>query len=95
MLRPFQFNGLDHGNIVNATVVEATIDLAAVGLRGIAPGMPVYVEPTASLPAGIALSHARISAGNTLAIGLANVSIAPIDPAAQNWKIAVFEEVAT
>ena len=90
---PVEFT-INHGNIGAFDHLEATVDLTTVGLRGIAPGMPVAVAPTAALPAGIGLSYARISAANTVAVDLVNITAGAIDPAAQTYRIAIINDLA-
>lgn len=94
LVRPFLVT-LNHGSIGALDHLEATFDTTSIGLRGVSPGMPVWVEPTAALPAGIGLSYARVSAGNTLAVDLVNITAGAIDPAAQTYKVAIFEALAT
>jgi len=79
---------------------EAVGEASAV----VAPRTPILVSdetlsrisvalanPTAALPAGFAVSHARISAENTLTVGLANVSGAgPTAPGTVEFDIYVF-----
>ncbi len=78
---------VDFGAIANATVLEANI---------IAAGVPnfAWVSPAAALPAGLAFSHWRV-AGGALIAGLANLTGAPIDPAAITFNCLVERLTAT
>lgn len=87
---------IDHGAIAAAAVLEASALVAPI-VPILAPDtaqnrLPVvHAVPTAALPAGFAISHARVTADNTLSVGLANVSGAgPTDPVAVTYDLWVF-----
>jgi len=81
------FNGvaIDHGSVGAAAVLEATATV-----EGVRPGDIVNAAPRAAFTAGIALSHARVTAPDTVAVGLANLTGGGIDPAAVTYDITVF-----
>lgn len=87
---------IDHGAIAAAATLEATTVITP-RVPLLAPNtalnrLPVvYPVPTAALPAGFALSHARVTADNTIAVGLSNISGAgPTDPPAVTYDLYVF-----
>lgn len=85
MCRVFNDVTIDHDSVASAAVLEA-----AVTLTGARVGDVVFAAPRAALTTGIALSHGRVSAPNTVQVGLGNLTGAPVNPAAVTYDIAVF-----
>lgn len=88
---------IDFPSIAALTVVEAAAAFVPIGKSIPVPNtannrLPVVTATpnAAALPAGLAISHARISATNTVSIGLANVTANPIDPAAISFVVTTF-----
>ncbi len=74
---------LDVAAVAANTSAEQTFTVA-----GLDTGDLVFVsKPSAS--AGLGVVNARVSAADTLAITFMNVTAAPIDPAAEAYKILV------
>lgn len=90
---------LSAGQSVSAFfILSQSINIASVAantsaeqtftVAGLAVGDAVWVsKPT--LSAGLVIGNARVSAANTLALTLGNLTAAPIDPAAENYIIGV------
>ncbi len=85
---------IDHGNITTLTTLEATAAAILAGPTQLRPvvGDPVVVSPRTALPAGLALSHARVSAAGVISIGIANPTAGDINPAAVVWDMCVFSQ---
>ncbi len=84
---------IDHGNITTLTTLEATTTiLASPTSHAPVVGDPVIVSPRNALPAGLGLSHARVSAAGVVSIGVANPTAGDINPAAILWDIFVFDQ---
>jgi hypothetical protein len=58
---------------------------------GAAIGNTVTISPAAALPSGYVIAYANVSAVNTVTVGFANFSGAPIDLVAQNFYIKVVQ----
>lgn len=81
---------IDSAQIANDVVVETAFTVPGTG-----PYLPtlttvVMVTPRAALPAGIALSHGRMTGAGAGVVGLANLTGAPIDPAALTLDATFF-----
>lgn len=77
---------VDSAQIPAASVLETSIDIP-----GTMPGdvvLPLVVA-NGPLTAGVAVSHARVSAPDTVALGLANLTGAPIDPPAFSFAFNI------
>ena len=87
---------IDHGNIITLVTVEAVAAAILAGPLQLRPvvGDPVVVSPRAALPAGLALSHARVSAAGVISVGLANPTAGTINPAALVWDMCVFTQAS-
>lgn len=84
---------IDHGAIGADAVLEATAAIAPAHEPVIpGPGATAIAFPTAALPVGVGISHARISANNTIAIALADLTGAGINPAAVTYDVLVFRQ---
>jgi len=58
-----------------STVIKAsTVTEIAFTVTGVAVGDFVVVEPTAALPAGVSMTHAYVSAANTVTVAFAKVT---------------------
>ena len=60
-----------------------------VTITGAATGDIVIMNPPAALEAGLVFSHARVSAANTVQVGLGNITGSPIDGASLTWSYAI------
>lgn len=85
---------VDHGSIATLVTLEAAAAAIVAGLLQIAPivGDPVVISPRTALPAGLILSHCRVSGAGVVTIGLANPTAGAIDPAAITWDMCVFSQ---
>lgn len=85
---------IDHGNVLTLTTLEAAAAAIVAGPTSHAPVVadPVVVSPRNALPAGLGLSHARVSAAGIVSIGLSNPTNAGINPAAILWDILVLDQ---
>lgn len=76
---------LDVASVAANTTAEQTFTVTGLETTDI-----VFVnKPSAS--AGLGIVNARVSAANTLAITFVNATAAPIDPAAETYKIGVIK----
>lgn len=81
---------IDHPAVAALTVVEATGTISPLTAAIAASGATAHIVPRAALPAGLAISHARISANNTIAVGLCNVTGVAIDPVSITYDVLTF-----
>lgn len=92
--------GLNGTTITNVIKTTNNADIPAVApgvpatftftVANAAVGSTVYVSP-ATAYGGVIISYARVSAANTVEIGLINATGASIDPPAMNYFITVIE----
>jgi len=90
--------GIINGNAYGTYLIKATLTPAEVAtittaeqtftVAGLKTGDFVSVN-SPSLVAGVALSNARVSAANTLALTFVNPTAAGVTPAAGSYKILV------
>ncbi len=74
----------DPSSVAANTTAEQTVTIN--GLR--VGDYVVVAKPT--LTAGLGISHARVSAANTLAITLINSTASPIDAPSETWMYLLF-----
>lgn len=96
--------GIIDGNCRSITILEATVDLGSVAantteeetatLIGVRSGDHVIVSKS-SLEAGLLLGSVRVTADDTIAIQVANVTAAPIDAASETMQFVVFRPETT
>jgi len=75
---------VDPAEIAGTTQAETEITIA-----GAATGDIVIMNPPASLEAGLVYSHARVSATNTVQVGLANITGTPVNGADLTWTYCI------
>lgn len=91
--------GITAGNTYSMSVLSFVFDPASVAantsaeqtvtVRGMRVNDLVFVaKPT--LTAGLVISQARVSAADTLAIQLGNITASPIDAASETWMLMHF-----
>lgn len=88
-----QWNGIVRGtnNIDIPNMLVNSGATLTVTVTGATTGSAVSVSPTSSLPNGVIIAWARVSAANTVEIRFENNSGAPVNPAAQNFNIRVIQ----
>jgi len=75
---------------VNPAVIAANTQAeTAVTITGAATGDVVIMNPPASLEAGLVYSHARVSAADTVRVGLGNITGSPVDGASLTWTYLI------
>jgi hypothetical protein len=83
---------IDHTENINfPSIAAGAANEQTFTVSGARAGDAVLASPTSALATGIAFVHARVTASNTVGIRLTNFSGGPIDPAAQDWHVTVFE----
>ena len=60
-----------------------------ITITGAATGDIVIMNPPASLEAGLVYSHARVSASNTVQVGLGNITGTPVNGADLTWTYCI------
>jgi len=75
---------LDHGGVSANTVAEATFTFPGVKVGDVA-----WASPLSELEAGLSYCGARPVAPGIVAIAIANITTASINPAAVSWDVAV------
>lgn len=73
---------------VGACAANAVTE-TAVTVPGAAVGDVPIVSNRAALAAGLSIVPGRVSAANTVQLCIANLTAAPIDPAAQTFDIVI------
>ena len=88
-----QWNGIVRGtnNIDIPNTLAGGGSTLSVTVTGATTGSAVSVSPTSSLPNGIVIAWARVSAVNTIEIRFENNSGVAVNPAAQNFNIRVIQ----
>ena len=72
-----------------AEIAAQTQAETEITIAGAATGDIVIMNPPASLEAGLIFSHARVSAANTVQVGLANITGTPVDGADLTWTYCI------
>ena len=87
--------------ILNGTVSVDPAEIAGntqaetqVTITGATSGDIVIMNPPASLESGLVYSHARVSAANTVQVGLGNITGTPVNGAALTWSYAILRFAA-
>jgi hypothetical protein len=90
--------GMIHGNVFSVNVVDVTVDIGSVAantteeetftLTGVKTGDMVFVSKP-SLEAGLLFGSARVSAADTVAVQVGNLTASPINEASESLRVLV------
>lgn len=81
-----QTSPIDVPSILPGGVVAMTVAFPNAVVGGTA-----FVSPQNAAPAGLIITYVRVSAANTVEIGIGNASAAPIDPPLENYFISIIQ----
>jgi hypothetical protein len=74
-----------------ASVNASTCTEQQVTLTGVAAGDAIFLMPPASLNTGLAYSGVRISAADTIQVGIANLTAGAINDTSRTWECFWFD----
>lgn len=70
-------------------IADEGLDVQSATVAGVLATDVVAVNPTAALPAGVAIAFARVSAANTVDVGIACFAVAGVTPGAVTFRCRV------
>lgn len=70
-------------------IADEGLDVQSGTITGLKTTDNVSVNPTAALPAGVAIAFARVSAANTIDVGIACFAAAGVTPGAVTFNVIV------